>query len=323
MSKIKCDHCHLEYEKEVMIKDYSLHFCCKGCQGVYHLLKTDGLDSFYDKLGNKTIAPPLEVDNDVEKFDTHSFEENFITTTNEGFKKIDLIIEGIHCAACVWLNEKVLFDTEGIIEANINFSTNKAKIVWDNEKIKLSQIILKIRSIGYNAYAYDATIADEKATKSKRDFFIRMMVAVFATMNIMMLSVAKYTGFFTGIDEQIKNYIHFGEFILSTPVLFYSGWIFFKGAYYGLKNRILNMDFLVSSGATFSYIYSLYILFGGKGESYFDSVAMIITFVLVGKYLEVIGKKSAVDTLDKIKSSIPLEATIIENSIKKYYLLIV
>ncbi|MFY9075230.1 copper-translocating P-type ATPase [Malaciobacter mytili] len=317
MSKIKCDHCHLEYEKEVMIKDDSLHFCCKGCQGVYHLLKADGLDSFYDKLGNKTIAPPLEVDNDVEKFDTHSFEENFITTTNEGFKKIDLIIEGIHCAACVWLNEKVLFDTEGIIEANINFSTNKAKIVWDNEKIKLSQIILKIRSIGYNAYAYDATIADEKATKSKRDFFIRMMVAVFATMNIMMLSVAKYTGFFTGIDEQIKNYIHFGEFILSTPVLFYSGWIFFKGAYYGLKNRILNMDFLVSSGATFSYIYSLYILFGGKGESYFDSVAMIITFVLVGKYLEVIGKKSAVDTLDKIKSSIPLEATIIENSIKK------
>ncbi len=77
------------------------------------------------------------------------------------------------------------------------------------------------------------------------------------------------------------------------------------------------MDFLVSSGATLTYIYSLYILFGGKGESYFDSVVMIITFVLVGKYLEVLGKKSAVDTLDKIKSTIPLEATIIEDGIKK------
>lgn len=317
MSKIKCDHCHLEYDEDIMIKDDSLHFCCKGCQGVYHLLKDDGLDSFYEKLGNKTIAPPLTTDNDVEKFDTKSFEDNFIKTTDEGFSRIDLIIEGIHCAACVWLNEKVLYDTDGIVEANINFSTNKAKIVWDEDKIKLSEIILKIRSIGYNAYAYDATIADEKATKSKRDFFIRMMVAVFATMNIMMLSVAKYTGFFTGISEQVRNYIHLGEFILATPVLFYSGWIFYKGAYYGLKNRILNMDFLVSSGATFSYIYSLYVLFGGKGESYFDSVAMIITFVLVGKYLEVIGKKSAVDTLDKIKSSIPLEAIIIEDNIKK------
>jgi len=317
VSKIKCDHCHLEYDEDIMIKDDSLHFCCKGCQGVYHLLKDDGLDSFYEKLGNKTIAPPLTTDNDVEKFDTKSFEDNFIKTTDEGFSRIDLIIEGIHCAACVWLNEKVLYDTDGIVEANINFSTNKAKIVWDEDKIKLSEIILKIRSIGYNAYAYDATIADEKATKSKRDFFIRMMVAVFATMNIMMLSVAKYTGFFTGISEQVRNYIHLGEFILATPVLFYSGWIFYKGAYYGLKNCILNMDFLVSSGATFSYIYSLYVLFGGKGESYFDSVAMIITFVLVGKYLEVIGKKSAVDTLDKIKSSIPLEAIIIEDNIKK------
>ncbi|RXJ98728.1 copper-translocating P-type ATPase [Arcobacter sp. CECT 8986] len=317
MSKIKCDHCHLEYDDDIMIKDGNLHFCCKGCQGVYHLLKSDGLDSFYDKLGNKTITPPIESDNDVEKFDTQSFEENFIGVTEDGYKKIDLIIEGIHCAACVWLNEKVLFNTDGIIEASINFSTNKAKIVWDDEKIKLSQIILKIRSIGYNAYAYDASIADEQASSAKRDFFIRMMVAVFATMNIMMLSVAKYTGFFTGIDEQIKNYIHIAEFIFSTPVLFYSGWIFYKGAYYGLKNRILNMDFLVISGASFSYVFSLYILFGGKGESYFDSVAMIITFVLVGKYLEVIGKKSAVDTLDKIKSSIPLEATIILNGIKK------
>lgn len=317
MSKIKCDHCHLEYDEDIMIKDDSLHFCCKGCQGVYHLLKDDGLDSFYEKLGNKTIAPPLTSNNDVEKFDTKSFKDNFIKTTEEGFSRIDLIIEGIHCAACIWLNEKVLYDTDGIIEANINFSTNKAKIVWDEDEIKLSEIILKIRSIGYNAYAYDASIADEKATESKRDFFIRMMVAVFATMNIMMLSVAKYTGFFTGISEQVRNYIHLGEFILATPVLFYSGWIFYKGAYYGLKNRILNMDFLVSSGATFSYIYSLYVLFGGKGESYFDSVAMIITFVLVGKYLEVIGKKSAVDTLDKIKSTIPLEAIIIEDNIKK------
>jgi len=132
-----------------------------------------------------------------------------------------------------------------------------------------------------------------------------------------MLSVAKYTGFFTGITPEVMHMIHIGEFLLATPVLFYSGWVFFKGAYYGLKNKILNMDFLVSSGALLTYIYSLFILFGAKGESYFDSVAMIITFVLVGKYLEVIGKKSAVDTLDKIKSSLPLEAVVVDGENKK------
>ncbi len=318
MSKIKCNHCHLEFSENVMIKDDNLNFCCKGCQGVYHLLKSDGLDSFYDKLGNKTIAPPLEITNDdIMKFDSKNFLDNYVSTTNEGFSQIDLIIEGIHCAACVWLNEKVLYETKGIIEANINFTSNKARIVWDEEKLKLSEIILKIRAIGYNAYAYDSSVADVQASKAKRDYFIRMMVAVIASMNIMMLSVAKYTGFFTGISDEVKNMIHIGEFLLSTPVLFYSGWIFFKGGYFGLKNRMVNMDFLVASGSTLTYIYSMFILFGAKGESYFDSVAMIITFVLVGKYLEVIGKKTAVDTLDKIKSSLPLEAVVIENNTKK------
>lgn len=318
MSKIKCNHCHLEFDKNIMINDNDLNFCCKGCQGVYHLLKSDGLESFYEKLGNKTIAPPIEVFNDdITKFDSLNFYDNYVSKTKEGFNQIDLIIEGIHCAACVWLNEKILFDTKGIVEANINFTTNKARIIWDDDILKLSQIILKIRSIGYNAYAYDSSVADIAASKAKQDYFVRIMVAVVCTMNIMMLSVAKYTGFFTGITPEVMQMIHLGEFILSTPVLFYSGWVFYKGAYYGLKNKMVTMDLAVSTGATLSYIYSLTILLGAKGDSYFDSVAMIITFVLVGKYLEVIGKKSAVDTLDKIKSTLPLEAVIINGNEKK------
>ena len=301
-----------------MIKEGNLNFCCKGCQGVFHILKDDGLDSFYEKLGNKTLTPPIKISNDdISKFDSNNFLDNYVIINKDGFSQIDLIIEGIHCAACVWLNEKVLYETKGIVEANINFTSNKARIIWDANKLKLSEIISKIRSIGYNAYAYDSSVADIQASKAKRDYFIRMMVAVIASMNIMMLSVAKYTGFFTGIDDEVKNMIHIGEFILSTPVLFYSGWIFYKGGYYGLKNRMVNMDFLVASGATLTYIYSMFILFGAKGDSYFDSVSMIITFVLVGKYLEVIGKKSAVDTLDKIKSSLPLEAVVIEDNVKK------
>jgi Cu+-exporting ATPase len=192
-----------------MIKDGDLKFCCKGCQGVYHLLKSDGLDSFYDKLGNKTIAPPINLENDdLSKFDSENFLNNYVRKTDEGFNQIDLIIEGIHCAACVWLNEKILHDTKGIIQADINFTTNKARIIWDEDELKLSDIILRIRSIGYNAYAYDSSIADIQATKAKRDYFIRMMVAVVASMNIMMISVAKYTGFFTGMDNDVKHLIH-------------------------------------------------------------------------------------------------------------------
>jgi Cu+-exporting ATPase len=148
-----------------------------------------------------------------------------------------------------------------------------------------------------------------------------MSIAIIGSMNIMMIGVAKYAGFFSCMEEYTLHLVHIAEFIFATPVLFYSGWIFFRGAYYGLKNRIVNMDFLVSSGATLTYIYSMFVLFGGSGHSYFDSVAMIITFVLVGKYLEVLGKKSAVDTMDKIKSQVPLEATVVEDGVKKVVML--
>ena len=318
MIKIECNHCHLSFDEKIMIKENDLNFCCGGCQSVYHILKSENLDSFYEKLGNKTIKAPLQVSNDdLSKFDSENFLNSYTTITKDGFVQIDLILEGIHCAACVWLNEKVLYDTKGVIEANINFTTNKARVVFNSDILKLSDIIKKIRSIGYNAYAYDSSIADKEASKAKQDYFVRIMVAVVCTMNIMMLSVAKYTGFFTGMSIEVKNMIHLAEFILATPVLFFSGFVFYKGAYFGLKNRIVNMDLLVSSGATMTYVYSLFVLFGAKGESYFDSVAMIITFVLIGKYLEVIGKKSAIDTLDKIKSTLPLEAIVVKDGKKE------
>ena len=284
MSKVKCSHCHIEFMEDIMINDGDLKFCCNGCQGVYHLLKDDGLESFYDKMGNNTIAPPIQVDDDVTKFDRESFEKRYVKLTQNNDKKVDLIIEGIHCAACIWLNEKILSETDGIIEANINFTNNKALIVWDGSKISLSAIITKIRSIGYNAYPYDRNIQEQEATQEKKEFFIKMMVAVFVSLNIMMIGVAKYTGYFAGIDDEILNAIHIAEFILSTPALFYSGSIFFKGAYFGLKNKVINMDLLVASGASLAYIYSIYVMLGGVGQSYFDSVAMIITFILVGKY---------------------------------------
>jgi Cu+-exporting ATPase len=316
---VKCTHCQLEFDETVMIteeKTPDVYFCCNGCQGVYHLLQDDGLDSFYEKMGNSSIAPPLQIESDSSSFDMESFKQRYIKTTADGFSSVDLVIEGIHCAACIWLNEKVLAQKEGIVEASINFTNNKAKIIWDEETIALSTVIDTIRSIGYNAYPYDRTKEDVKATKNKKDYFMRMAIAVFASMNIMMIDVAKYAGFFTGMKEETLHLVHIAEFIFSTPVLFYSGWIFFKGAYFGLKNRIVNMDLLVSAGATLTYIYSLYVLFGGAGHSYFDSVAMIITFVLVGKYLEVIGKKNAVDTMDKIRSQVPHEATLVKDGIK-------
>ncbi|WP_457595324.1 heavy metal translocating P-type ATPase [Hydrogenimonas sp.] len=315
MAKVPCTHCHLEFDDSVMIVerdgDDVHHFCCKGCQGIYHLLREEGLDTFYDKLGKNRLEPPKEREDDLRKFDLEGFRKKYIVERPDGLLEIYMIIEGIHCSACVWLNEKVLHQTDGVIEATINYTTNKAKIVWDPERIALSKIVEKIRSIGYNAYPYDPRLQEEHANRARRDYYARLLVAIFATMNIMWIAVAKYTGMFTGMREDVKMVLSIAEWVLATPTLFFSGWIFFRGAWFGFKNRFVNMDTLVATGSTLAYLYSVWAMATGHGEVYFDSVTMIITFVLTGKYLEVLSKKRAADTMDALSNALPTEVTLI------------
>ena len=311
--KIACDHCHLEFSKDVMIQDGEHHFCCNGCQGVFHLLQNEGLESFYDKAKNVKLAPPTQQYEDASNFDAPAFYDKFVKTNSDGFAEVSLIIEGIHCAACVWLNEKALHKMEGVVEVNINFTNNKAHIVWADEVVKLSQIIGMIRAIGYNAFPYDASLQEQHANKVRKDYYLRMAVAIFAAMNVMWIAVAQYAGYFSGMSQEMKTILNIAEGVLATPVLFYSGWVFFRGAYYGLKNKVVNMDLLVATGALLTYVYSIYITVFEKGEAYFDSVSMIITFVLIGKFLEVLSKKSAADTLDVIGKHLPSEAKVLRD----------
>lgn len=320
MTEVACTHCNLTFPEEMMIteeqEEKQLSFCCKGCQGVYHLLNAEGLDTFYTKLGDTKLHPASINSENLEKFDLEGFKNKYIRSSEDGLYEISLIIEGIHCSACVWLNEKVLHKTEGVIETSINYTNNKAKVVWDPEAVKLSQLIETIRSIGYNAYPYDPKLQEDRAIATRKTYYTRILVAVFGSMNIMWLAIAHYAGYFGGIQQSFKDILNVAQFALATPVLFYSGWIFFRGAYYGYKNNIVNMDTLVASGALSAYIYSIYAMISQKGEVYFDSVVMIITFVLVGKYLEVLSKKHAVDTLDGIMGSTPTEVTLIDSGVK-------
>jgi len=322
LPKIACSHCHLEFEKDEMILDSDaskeLFFCCKGCQGIYHLLKDEGLESFYGKMGANTIEPPKHLLDDSSRFDFDGFHKRYVTQRADGFNEISLIIEGIHCAACVWLNEKILTRAEGVIEANINFTNNKARIVWDKNKIKLSQIIDRIRAIGYDAIPYDSSIQEEGANRLRRANYTKMIVGVFATMNIMWIAVALYAGYFTGIEEGHKNILHLAEFLLASVTLFYSGSIFYKGAFGAAKHGFVTMDTLVATGSTLTYAYSIYASITHAGEAYFDSVTMIITFVLIGKYLESLSKKQAVDTLDKLSSIIPTEVAVVRNETAEF-----
>lgn len=306
--KIACDHCGLEFDRARMIKDNDKFFCCNGCLGVYKLLKNENLEGFYQKKGDVLLEPVKIYDDDALRFDEPLFQEQFVKQKG-ALKEVSLIIEGIHCAACVWLNEKVLEKESGVVELNINFTTHKARLVFDEQKIKLSKIVEIIRSIGYNAYPYDPRKNEERSYKERKEYYNKMIVAIFAAMNIMWLAIARYLGYFSGMDSDMKLNIHIAEFFLATLTVFYSGQIFFKGAFFGLKNFIVNMDLLVIVGALVTYFFSIWSAFVVFDEAYFDSATMIIAFILVGKFLEVRSKKIGIDTLDTLSATMPNQVT--------------
>ena len=288
---MKCSHCRLDFDERQMLEKDGHFFCCTGCEAVFELVQSKGLGDFYERLGKNSLEP-VNFKQNLGVFDS------FVRPTNEGFSEIHLVIDGIFCAACVWLNEKILIEEQGVIEASVNPLTHKARVVFDEKQVSLKRILTLIQSIGYKPSAYDPLKQEQKALSTKREFYSKLVVAVACVMNVMWIAVAKYAGFFSLMDAQTKDILNFAEFVLASPVLFYTGSAFYKNAYFSLKHGQISMDFLVIFGASLAYAYSLWAMFSRGGEVYFDSVAMIICFVFVGKYLEVLVKKHATDTMD-------------------------
>ena len=288
---MKCSHCRLNFDEKQMLEKDGHFFCCTGCEAVFELVQSKGLGDFYERLGKNSLEP-VNFKQNLGVFDS------FVRPTNEGFSEIHLVIDGIFCAACVWLNEKILIEEQGVIEASVNPLTHKARVVFDERQVSLKRILTLIQSIGYKPSAYDPLKQEQKALSTKREFYSKLVVAVACVMNVMWIAVAKYAGFFSLMDAQTKDILNFAEFVLASPVLFYTGSAFYKNAYFSLKHGQISMDFLVIFGASLAYAYSLWAMFSRGGEVYFDSVAMIICFVFVGKYLEVLVKKHATDTMD-------------------------
>ncbi|MBX7490705.1 heavy metal translocating P-type ATPase [Helicobacter turcicus] len=317
---MQCSHCHLEFDEKRLLKvhinGHDEYFCCKGCEGVYKLLYAEGLEDFYNKIGANTLEPAKILDENLDSFDSTPFFERYVRQ-KDNYCELALVLERIHCIACVWLNEKILAKTTGILKVNINYTNNKATLLYDPKSIKISEIIQVIRSIGYDAHAYDPRLQETYAQKEKREYYIKMVVGIFCVMNIMWIAVAQYAGYFSGITSQMRNILNFAGFTLATPVLFFSGIVFWRGALSAFKYKTPNMDLLVISGASLAYLYSIYASFKGE-ETYFESVAMIITFVLIGKFLEVRGKKSAVDSLDKLNAQMPLSVRVAKSESEEF-----
>lgn len=315
-----CHHCGLPISPDETvageIQGERQYFCCTGCKAVCQAIYAAGLEGFYQRTPEGVcLAPPPEIPKELGLYDLDEVQAEFVGDLGEE-RDIHLLIEGIHCAACVWLIEHSLNAMPGIISAQVNLSGKRLHVRWHNGQIPLSHIIQRLGQIGYAGVPYDPELAEGALKRQNRHLLYRMAFAAFGMMNLLWISIALYAGASQG---EFRGMFQWIGFALATPVLIYSGYPFYKGAWSGLKNFHLGMDLPIAIGASITYLYSVYVTVTGSlaGEVYYDTVVNFLFVILVGRYLEAMSKRQAVAATQRLLDLQPRVATRLLDGMEK------
>jgi Cu2+-exporting ATPase len=306
-----CFHCGLPVTERyhATVGGAERDFCCLGCQAVCCAIFEAGLQGYYQRTPEGVLlAPPPEPPKDIDIYDLDEVQQEFITRTGD-LRDIHLLVEGIHCPACVWLIERVMLREPGVQSANVNLTAKRIHLRWDSRRNKLSSMIRALARIGYSAVPYDPENAEGVIKKANRSMLFRLFFAGFAMMNMIWISIALYSGADKG---EFRDFFHWMGFALATPTLLYAGYPFYRGAIGGMRVGRLTMDLPIAIGLSVTYAYSTYITATANkiGEVYFDTVTNLIFVILIGRYLEGMFRHQALSATKRLMELQPRVATV-------------
>jgi Cu+-exporting ATPase len=225
-----------------------------------------------------------------------------------------LLIEGMTCAACSTRVDKVLNKIEGVVKANVNLSTNKAIVEFPSGLLTDEDLIRVVEKAGYKAEVeVERDLDREKQLREKEIKSLKTSFIISAILSIPLFSAMLFH--MAGIDNGLSNLLNNGwfQFLLATPVQFIIGYRFYKGAYNSLRGGGANMDVLIAMGTSAAYFYSIYNLLIGVHEFYFESAAVIITLILLGKLFEAIAKGKTSEAIKTLMGLQPKTAKVIRD----------
>ena len=305
---LRCDHCLLAFpEREAVRADVggaARVFCCTGCRGVAELIAAEGLSGFY--AGRRWDEPGLAADPE-RPVDAAAFRD--AVRRVDGLAELDVYIDGIRCASCVWLNERLLARLPGVASARVNYATHRARVRWDPAAATLEGVLGRIRAGGYDPKPYTESERQRAQDAETKDLLIRLGTAFFLASQLMIYSAALYAGYFQGMEPGMRRLMEVIALGLTLPVFLYSGAPFLRSAARGLRAGRFNMDVLIALGSGAALAYSAYEMAVG-GEVYFDTAAMIVTLVLAGRYVEARARGRASEAVARLSRLLPREARV-------------
>lgn len=311
-----CFHCGLPVpagvDIQVCIDGVNQPMCCSGCQAVAGAIVASGNENFYrvrtevSATGQELVPDFLRVS---EVYDVPEIQGQFVHELGENTREASLILEGITCAACIWLNEQYIGALPGVEDVRVNYATQRAAVRWDDTRIKLSEILRSIQKIGYRALPYNPQQQQQSHHRQRRQQQRRLAVAGLFGMQVMMLSVSLYAGAWSGMEESFVLFFRWLSLGLTLPVLLYSATPFFTSAWRDLKQRRVGMDVPVSIAIGVAFASSAMATIAGNGEVYFDSVVMFVFFLLASRYFENMARQRCASSVEQLLQSIPLITT--------------
>ncbi|MDF2445512.1 MAG: carbonate dehydratase [Moraxellaceae bacterium] len=312
-----CFHCGLPVpatlDLQAVVLGEPRAFCCAGCQAVAETIVDSGLEDYYrdrEKRADAPAALPASLQS-LRAWDHPAAQKDFVTLEGEQ-ADAELSLENLNCAACAWLIEKKLQQETGVLQATVNLSTHRLHLEWDSGHTSLSRVLATLAGIGYRAHPYRSDTHSQQLQKESRDLLLRMAVAGFGMMQVMMYAGALYVGAWTGIEAEYRDYLNWVNLVITAPIFFYSGKPFYRSAWVALKNRHLNMDVPVSLALVAAFIASVYATLSRSGETYYDSITMFIFFLLASHFLETRARRRAGDTAANLMALAPQLATRVE-----------
>ena len=257
-------------------------FCCAGCEAAYALVRDMGLDAYYRRRCLDPDAKPLRPDDEaVVDYDQYAEED-----PEAGLSTLYLMVEGLHCAACVWLIESVLSRLDGVTHARVNMTTRRLVLRWRTADAAANELLAPVLKLGYRLVPYDPARLASETRERERELLRAMAVAGFAAANVMLLSVSVWAGHAQGMLGVTRDLFHWISALIALPAVAYAGLPFYRSALTALKARRTNMDVPISLAVLLASGMSLWETMRGGPHAYFDSAVTLLFFLLVGRYLD-------------------------------------
>ena len=309
---LKCYHCGEECDNE-LIKVDTRHFCCHGCKTVYEILSESGLTQYYQLEKNPGRSQKEKSKNtNFDFLDNTEIQQSLLSFSSDKFQNISLKLPAIHCSSCIWLLENLQMLREGILDVKVNFSKKEALISFNPKILSLKEVVLLLERIGYPP---EINLRDKEGTGKNsegKSLAVKMGVAGFCFGNIMLLSFPEYLGFTGEFTVELKFVFSYLSLLLALPVVFYCSRDYYLSAYKSLKSRFVNIDVPIALGITVLFLRSAYEIVSGTGIGYLDSLAGLLFFLLIGKWLQAKTYEGLSFERD-YKSYFPISVTRINN----------